>query len=245
MLFTTEGIFLKKEIYRKYDEVVHLLTRDYGKITLISFGSRSLRSRKRYFLASLFWLNIEIEVRGGLNILKELQAVKKINFGGSGYLDFIAFGDLLKSATTLMIKSVPDEEVYELLKFLSRDFIAPLNLDFKKFLYPFALLKEWNAIENFQSCAVCRSICSQQFVFRNDQFMGYECLEKKNPQETLLTLNSLFFYKYFYNAYGKDFKIINHFYRHYQDKFLSNSAEWQTLVKLMNYFLNRYVAINA
>ncbi len=251
MLFTTEGITLEKKPFREYDETVFFLTKNYGKLELVSFGSKSPRSKRRYFLTQPYWLQLEIETKGDLITLKDLKEIDKINYQENDYQDFMLFQELLKNATRLIPHRIVDEEIYDLLRFLSQDRITALPLAFKKFLFAFSLLQEWNGAEAFNSCSYCKSLCSTKFYYIKEKgFIGNNCLKKltlTSFRRLPFSLEGLFFYKEFSNAYGKKLKTIIYFYEHYQNKFRRSPElfkDWENLILLNNFFIKRYLAVN-
>lgn len=73
----TRGVLLYRSPLREYDEQVQFFTEDLGKISALSFGSRSTRSTRRMHLAGYDWLDIALgQSREGWN-LKGLELWQK------------------------------------------------------------------------------------------------------------------------------------------------------------------------
>ncbi|MBL8993969.1 MAG: recombination protein O N-terminal domain-containing protein [Spirochaetia bacterium] len=65
----TRGVLLSRSPLREYDEQVQFFTEDLGKISALSFGSRSARSTRRMHLAGYDWLEIALaQSREGWNL---------------------------------------------------------------------------------------------------------------------------------------------------------------------------------
>lgn len=65
----TRGVLLSRSPLREYDEQVQFFTEDLGKISALSFGSRSPRSTRRMHLAGYDWLDIALaQSREGWNL---------------------------------------------------------------------------------------------------------------------------------------------------------------------------------
>ena len=77
--YKSEGIVLGRQDYGEADRIIHIFSRDYGKVTLIAKGVRKITSRKRGHIEIFMKLNFSA-VRGrGLDIISEAEQIDSYN----------------------------------------------------------------------------------------------------------------------------------------------------------------------
>lgn len=96
------GVILKKYDYREYDELIKVLTKDYGLLTFVSRGSKKISGKNRNALNYY----LEIELSCDLSFSSELHNFKSA----------VIINNYLKTADleTMVIRDLANEIVYSL-----------------------------------------------------------------------------------------------------------------------------------
>lgn len=71
--FASTGIVLKRNNINEYDKIITLLTKDYGKISLIAKGVKKVTSRKRGSLEVFSLIKFHAVATKGIDILTEVE----------------------------------------------------------------------------------------------------------------------------------------------------------------------------
>ncbi len=189
MIFQTTGILLKRKPFREYDEIVTFFTLKHGKVDLVSYGSKSIKSRRKYFLSRFFWLDILIEQKDDSFILRELNLAKHSSLCEEDYLKIdprttFLLEELIKKSTSIFPYHLPGVSNFFLLEFLTNKFILQLPYDYKKIVYFFSLLLEWNFYEELTKCRSCNSLCSEFYYYFFEAKEVVNAKRKRNGNET-------------------------------------------------------------
>jgi DNA repair protein RecO (recombination protein O) len=74
--YKSEGIVLGRQNYGEADRIIHIFSKDYGKVALIAKGVRKLTSRKRGHIEIFMKLNFSGIKGKGLDIISEAEQLE-------------------------------------------------------------------------------------------------------------------------------------------------------------------------
>ena len=95
--YSTNAIVLKKIPFGNYDEKILFFTKDFGKILLMSYGSRSPRSRRRILLHSLDFIKIYFNnANSEYYLLEKVELIFCNSYLLQGTKNYLIFSNFLK-----------------------------------------------------------------------------------------------------------------------------------------------------
>lgn len=152
---TIEGIVLNETNYGETSKILNVLTKEYGYISIISKGSRTLKSKLRGISMKFIYANFTISYKEkGISILHEgnvINSLKNIvtNFEKINYITYIF--ELFKN----ILKDTNQKELFSILK----DTLLKINdnLDAKILtnIVEIKLLTYLGVKPNFLECVIC------------------------------------------------------------------------------------------
>lgn len=77
--YKSEGVVLGRQNYKEADRIIHIFSRDFGKVTLIAKGVRKLTSRKRGHIENFMRINFSAVKGRGLDLITEAEEVESYN----------------------------------------------------------------------------------------------------------------------------------------------------------------------
>lgn len=212
----TEGILLKKYPIKSYDENLVFFTKDFGRIQLFSFGSRSPKSSRRFLLSRRDFLTIHAQRFKGYYQLKQLNLLKRNDFldDANNTVSYETFFFMLKIIYQILPGGSRDLEMYRLLNAIAAgNFLKPPDRG-QKIITILSLLKCIGIYPYFSNCGYCHKPdhlnkpCSDTYTYDTTlgQFYGLSCpsTPKLSPKKIKYILSyeqDLFFLNQFYSNF--------------------------------------------
>jgi DNA repair protein RecO (recombination protein O) len=78
-IYKSEGILLGRQNYGEADRIIHLFSKDYGKVTLIAKGIRKMKSRKRGHLEVFGKVNFSAIKGKGMDLILEAEQTESFS----------------------------------------------------------------------------------------------------------------------------------------------------------------------
>jgi len=113
--YAAEGIILASDKYREKDRLLTIYTREFGKIRVISRGSRKMDSKLSPHLEPLAWVNLMLINGKGIATLTGSSQIKnffRLKSKGVYILLALHLAELVDKAT---LENLPDEKIFNLL----------------------------------------------------------------------------------------------------------------------------------
>lgn len=154
---TVEGIVLNETNYSETSKILNILTKEYGYISVISKGSRTLKSKLRGISMKLVYANFTIKYKdGGISTLIEGNVINSFKY---------IMTDLKKMNWSIylisLIKSVLKESNNEEIFFILKKTLLKINDNFDPkvltSIVEIKLLKYLGVKPNFSECITCNS----------------------------------------------------------------------------------------
>lgn len=154
---TVEGIVLNETNYSETSKILNILTKEYGYISVISKGSRTLKSKLRGISMKLVYANFTIKYKeGGISTLIEGSVINSLKYIMSD-LNKMNYAIYIVSLVKSVLKESNNEEIYPILK----KTLLKINDDFDPKLLTniieIKLLKYLGVKPNFSECISCNS----------------------------------------------------------------------------------------
>ena len=154
---TVEGIIINETNYGETSKILNILTKEYGYISVMAKGSRTMKSKIRGISMKLVYANFTINYKpAGISTLIEgnlLSSFKQImtDFSKMNYALYLA--GLIKN----VLKENNDKDLF----FLLKNALLKINEDFNPSLITniveVKLLKHLGVKPNFEECVSCFS----------------------------------------------------------------------------------------
>ena len=186
-----------------YDEHLVFFTKDYGKIHLHSFGSRSPKSSRRRHLAKRDFLVIEGQSLKGRYQLKQLELLKQNDFL-ENHLAYELFFLALKTidATPELFR---DSHIYQsLVALASPAFFQEPHKVLHKIVIYLTLLKGLGTYPYFSQCGQCGKTCRDPYTYHLDteEYYGAPC--RGGKEGIPLGKNEILFLNRFYEGFKNE-----------------------------------------
>ena len=202
MNYKTKAVVINRSPIREFDEKISFLTMDFGLITTLSFGSRSIKSYRNQNMKGCDILNISFTNNGEKYTLKSSE-IYFLNKNIEEPANFILYQNFLKKILNYLPTNVNERPFYDLIENLimigifrnsnvSRELILNLSLLHTIGLYPF-----------FYHCFLCGRTCSSKYFFVNEQgYFGESCKKECFYQKSFLcNIDQILFLNQFYQEY--------------------------------------------
>lgn len=221
MVFFTEGILLKREPIKDFNEKLIFFTRDLGKIVIYAFGTRSINSIRGKILGVFEWMNLELEKTKERYVLKDISPLIKDDSEPHWQdKDFVL--DLTKVFSELIPKipfEAKAEDLYRLLKILTSNPVAKYPRSYRVFSFYHSILCELGIMPDWSGCEMCGEYCSAnyRFEFTDGAYttVGVDCPNAPKPSqrlrvdEIILRLEELYFLHYATIRYEPQLDFLN------------------------------------
>lgn len=154
---TIEGIVLNETNYGENSKILNILTYEHGYISVISKGSRTLKSKLRGISMKLVFANFTIKYKeNGISILIEGNVINSLKYILSDF-EKINYANYLISIYKSILKDNNEKELYPILK----NALLKINDNFSPILITniveVKLLKYLGVKPNFNECILCSS----------------------------------------------------------------------------------------
>lgn len=143
----SEAILLKKIPFNNYDEKLFFFTKEFGKILLLSYGSRSNRSRRKKILSSLDFIKIYFISQNRYFILQKIESIYSNSYLLKNTKSYLTFTNFLKKLLlTLPLQEITSKDFnffFIIFFFFIKNYInlKKENTKLLFFILDFALLK--------------------------------------------------------------------------------------------------------
>lgn len=152
MKVITEGIILNETNYSETSKILNILTKEYGYISVISKGSRNLKSKLRGISMKLVYANFSINYKeNGMSTLLEGSVINSFKYIMND-LNKMQFSLYLINLVKSVLKESNDLEIFSILK----DSLIKINDGYDPLILTniveFKLLKYLGVQPNFDKC---------------------------------------------------------------------------------------------
>ena len=154
---TIEGIVLNETNFGETSKILNILTKEHGYISVMSKGSRTLKSKLRGISMKLVYANFTIKYKeNGISALIEGNVINSLKYILSD-LKKINYANYLISIYKSILKDNNEKELYQVL----RDSLLKINENFDPELITnivlIKLLKYLGVKPNLDECVSCSS----------------------------------------------------------------------------------------
>lgn len=173
MLVKTKGIVIKETPYSETSKILLILTNDYGLISVISKGCRTLKSKLRGVSQRLCYGELSINYKEkGLSTLMEINIINSYkniinDFNKASYAFYIL--DIINQ----VLKENNDKEIYYLLESALNKINEGLNEKLITIIIELQLLKYLGVIINVDKCSICDN--TKDIVTLSVNYGGFIC----------------------------------------------------------------------
>ena len=163
---TVEGIILNETNYGESSKILNILTKEYGYISVISKGCRTLKSKLRGISMKLIYANFLITYKDkNISVLHEGSVLNTLKYIMTDFKK-MNYASYLIEITKSVLKTSNDKEIFEVLK----NALLKINNDFNPSLISniveIKLLEYLGVKPNFSSCSLCGSTDILTFDFK-------------------------------------------------------------------------------
>lgn len=113
--YAAEGIILASDKYREKDRMLTIYTKEFGKVRVISRGSRKMDSKLAPHLEPLAWVDLMLingNVIPTLTGSAQIKSFSRLRSKGAYILLALHLAELVDKAT---LENLPDEKIFNLL----------------------------------------------------------------------------------------------------------------------------------
>lgn len=223
----TKAIVIQKMDYKEQDELVKMLTLDYGLLTFVAKSSKKMNSKKSSSLNPYMELMIEFDYLE----TKDLFTLKNVSTVENFYFDF-NFDGLVLSQLVLEVASylLQDNENFQQYYHLLIDYFRFLKHD--SFLATCYFLAQSLEIEGIKPSVEHCAYCGQSSVIAIESSSGFVC-RQHSSQADFYDIDSL-----------KKFRYINLVKYHQLEQLIPLSyrlTDLKILLKFMSQYLDRTI----
>ena len=230
--YSTDAIVLKKIPFGNYDEKILFLTKDFGKILLMSYGSRSHRSRRRVLLHSLDFIKIYFNnANSEYYLLEKVELIFCNSYLLQGTKNYLIFTNFLKKILQVFplqeVATKDSNSFFILFYFLIKNYILQKckNTKVLFFMLHFSLLKFLGIFPYFHDKIKNEEkIKTNQLYFFLNQFIKIIKDKKQKKYNFYDEKYQQKIFSFFYHQYSIREKLVN------QNSFLAKKI----LINYMN-----------
>ncbi len=186
MILKTLGFILRAIKFRESDLILTVLSREYGKISLIAKGARRTESKFGAALDLLTLSELVFYDADNLKLLKEASIIEDYRAIKNDYERLVLALQTAHLLNQLVEEHHPDRAVFEFL----RDFLSELgslqNLDLVGVAVKLKLMRALGIAPRMSSCARGRHRLIDEFWF-SPQSGGFVCAECHQAGDTQLS----------------------------------------------------------
>lgn len=112
---TVEGVILKRTPYKENDMILHIYTKEYGKIGVLARGVRKLTSKNAPATQEMMVSELTIHLRKGLSSLIKATAIDYLRHTKESIESEIIGNYILEYFYRYVEENMPEEKEYEIL----------------------------------------------------------------------------------------------------------------------------------
>ena len=175
--YKTDGIVLDGKKFGEADRILHILTKDRGKISAIAKGVRKGTSKFSGSLEPIMVNSFLLAEGKNLDIVCQVQNLKSYPVVRSSYDLIMRAGSLLEAASKLTEEGLPDEATYELLLAALDAINSGSPSEVVELVFKTGLLKANGIFPELSGCNKCGKTQSRAIHFdsRNSAFICDDC----------------------------------------------------------------------
>lgn len=186
MILKTVGFILRAIKFRESDLILTVLSRDYGKISLIAKGARRTESKFGAALDLLTLSELVFYDAENLKLLKEASIIEDYRTLKSDYERLTLALHTAHLLNQLVEEHHPDQVVFEFLRDFLNDLGSLQNLDLAAIAVKLKLMRALGIAPRMSSCARGRHRLTDEFWF-SPQSGGFVCAECHQAGDTRLS----------------------------------------------------------
>ena len=152
---TTLAIILKVIPYKEHDSIVHVYTREYGKIAILAKGIRKMTSKNAAALQDMTLSELTIVVRPGLSRLIKASIDKSYRHIKSDLVLQVYASYMLEFYDLYIEENQPDLEIYKTLEAILDDLELGYPYELLYCLMNAFILKMTGTSLQVDECALC------------------------------------------------------------------------------------------
>lgn len=169
----TEGIILGETNYSESSKILRILTKDYGLISLISKGCRSVKSKLRGISSKLVYASFQFHYKeNGISTLAEADVINTFRNILSD-IDRISYASYLLDLTEQVYKQSKELEIYTTLISVLLKINEGYDYEALTSIYELQLLNFLGIRPNIDGCSICGS--SKNIITISTDSGGYIC----------------------------------------------------------------------
>lgn len=183
-MIKTFAFVLKREKLSDYNEKIYFFTKDFGKLSCHSFGSRSLKSVRNRLLNSFTVIKIFLKKEKSYYVLT--NAEKTLTYNDLHEKKIFLLQEIIKIIDKVFPFQKNEPQVWNLTAYYFFVFpfvsVSDSGYFFYHFLFKYGFLKAVGHYPYFETCNNCGRKCSGNYVFDINSFgfIGENCLKTKN-----------------------------------------------------------------
>ena len=154
-IIKTEGIVIGETNYSESSKILKVLTKDYGIISIMSKGCRSLKSKFRGLSNKLVYANFYINYKeDGISILRDgdiIDTLRNIIFD----IEKVTYLSYLIDLTEQVYKQSKSNKIYQVLVSVIKKINEGFDITILSYIYELKLLDFLGIRPNVDSCCCC------------------------------------------------------------------------------------------
>lgn len=190
---TIEGIVLNVTNYGETSKILNILSREYGYISVISKGSRNIKSRLMGISLKLVYANFTINYKPrGISILIEGSVINSFKYIMTD-LKKMNYANFLVELTKSILKDNNNKEIFEDLKNCLLKINESFNPSLLTNIFLIKLLNFLGVKPNFSECIICGNTNVLTYDFKTGGMVCNHCYNDTHIfQSNTLKLLKLF-----------------------------------------------------
>lgn len=186
MILKTIGFILRAIKFRESDLILTVLSRDYGKISLIAKGARRTESKFGAALDLLTLSELVFYDAENLKLLKEASIIEDYRMIKSDYERLTLALQSVHLLNQLVEEHHPDRAIFEFLKGFLDELGSLKNLELAAVAAKLKLMRALGIAPRMSSCSRGRHKLTDEFWF-SPQSGGFVCAECRQAGDTRLS----------------------------------------------------------
>ena len=238
MLINTEGIVISRKAFKEYDEKIVCLTSFLGKITIFSFGSRSLNSLRGINLNEKAFLELQLKKKDHFYTLENVEI---INHPISLLLIedqalFQLLDTFIKYTSNYLRYEETNSEFFLLIKEISAFLLEEKqtkDIDYYNIIFYLTFFFLTGSYPYFVSCAKCHKICSNEYFYDrvNQHYIGATHYLFSKDKFIKIALEDIVFIQKYYHY----FKLNKEFFSLQKKQLFTGNYDIENLSRYIDY----------
>ena len=156
-IIKTEGIVVSETNYSESSKIIQIFTKDYGIISVMSKGSRNIKSKLRGISNKLSYCMYDISYKkNGISTLIDGSTINTLKNTVSDILK-VTYLSYMLDLTIQVYKHYNSKEIYPILVSIINKLEDGYDLDVLTYILELKMLKFLGIMPNVDSCSICGS----------------------------------------------------------------------------------------